>query len=500
MLNCLLNYTFFAFCLFKYKLHLKMKLYFYFKRVLLSFLITGGLYLSSCEKEPLLEDPTVKLVFSTDTVLFDTIFTTIGSVTRHFKVFNPYNKSILISSVSLSGDTGSPYRINVDGMPGRSFSDLKLRGGDSIYVFVETTIDPVGGDLPMVVEDSVVFVTNGNIQDVKLVAWGQDVNVINGEIFNTGTLTAGKPYLVYNSMMVDTGQVLSLEPGVRMHFHRDSRLFVAGTILAEGSPEHPVTFEGARTESAYRDIPGQWEGIWLMPGSSGNRFVHSRIRNAFNGIIADTVASPGSITLYLANSRIENMTSAGLYARGTTVYSYNTVISNCGFHNVALTIGGDYTFYHCTFANYWNFSTRTSSSLVIVNYYTDINDNINLRPVKALFGNTIIHGSRGQELEFFVHPDAGFDVEFNHSLVRVQSSYSEIFDGIFNNCIFEKDPGFIDPTRFNFRLSDDSPAIDAGDPLIGIIHPFDFDGKSRTDDIAPDIGAFEWVEEPDEEN
>ena len=477
-----------------------MRLHFYFSRILLTVLLTGGLFGISCEKEPMLEDPSGKLVFSTDTVLFDTIFTTIGSATRHFKVFNPYKKTILISSIRLSGDTGSPYRMNVDGLPGRAFSDIKLRGGDSIYVFVETTIDPVGGDLPMVVEDSVVFVTNGNTQDVKLVAWGQDVNVINGEIFNTGTLKAGKPYLVYNSMLVDTGQVLSLEPGVRMHFHRDSRLFVAGTILAEGSREHPVIFEGARTESPYRNIPGQWEGVWLMPGSSGNRFVHSRIRNAFNGIIADTLGSSESPTLYLANSRIENMTYAGLYARGTVVYSYNTVISNCGYHTVALTIGGDYTFYHCTFANYWNFSSRTTSSVVIANYYTDIYDNINLRPVKALFGNTIIYGSRSQEAEFFIHPDAGFDVEFRHSLIGVNNSFSGTYPGIFNNCIFEKAPGFIAPSEFNFRLDKDSPAIDAGDPDIGAIHPLDFDGKNRTGDNAPDIGVFEWEQEPEEEN
>ncbi len=449
----------------------------------------------SCEKEPLLEDPAASLVFSTDTLLFDTVFTTIGSSTRHFKVYNPYRENLKISSIRLSGSTSSPYRINVDGVSGREFTDILLRGGDSLYVFVETTIDPVNGNHPVIVSDSVVFVTNGNEQDVKLVAWGQNVTVIRDEIMDSRTLSAERPYLVYGYLVVDTNQVLTLEPGVRMHFSQNSRLYVAGSVIAEGTSEDPVVLEGARTESSYRNIPGQWEGIWLLPGSGESRFVHAKIRNAVNGILADTVAFAGNTTLYLANSRIENMTYAGIIGRGTTIYSYNTVIANCGHYLAALTIGGDYTFYHCTFANYWRYSSRRTPSLVIGNYYIDIFGNVQLRPVKAVFGNTIIHGANSQEMDFAIHPDGVFDVVFDHCLVAVQPGFVSDFSELFSNCVTGEEPGFAGVEEYNFRLIEGSPAIDAGSPEAGALHPFDFDGNSRIDDKAPDIGAFEWYPE-----
>lgn len=459
-------------------------------KLLTVILIFGTFMFVSCEKEILIDDPHAKLVFSADTVLFDTIFTTIGSSTRHFKVLNPYDNILEISSIRLSGSPESPYRINVDGISGNTFNNILLPGGDSIYIFVEATIDPVDGDLPMVIEDSVVFVTNGNMQVVKLVAWGQDVNILEGRVFETETLIAGKPYLVYDYLLVDSGQVLNIEPGVRIHFHRNSGLYVSGSINAAGTCDDPVVFEGARTESSYRNIPGQWEGIWLMPGSSGNRLVNARVRNAVNGILADTVGSSASTTLYLSNSRIENMTHAGIFARGAVVYADNSVIANCGFHSVALTSGGDYTFNHCTIANYWNLSSRQTPSVIIENYYTDIAGKIQLRPVKALFGNSIIYGSRGSEVGLSVNPEANFEVSFNHCLVSVETNLHAFLS--FNNSILDLPPDFIDPLGFNYRLSGTSPAIDTGDPDIGYLYPFDHEGKIRPYGDGPDMGAFEW--------
>ena len=441
------------------------------------------LFCVSCEKTDVTVDFAPELVFSSDTILFDTIFTDIGSATRHFKVFNPHDKAIEINNISLSGNGSSAYRINVDGIPGIEFNNILLRAGDSLYVFIEATIDPLDVDSPMIVEDSIVFSTNGNIQDVKLIAWGQDAIILDAVTFKTATLTAGRPYLVYNSMRVDTGQVLHIDPGVRLHFHRDSRLYVSGSIVAEGTYEHPVIFEGSRTESSYRNIPGQWEGIWLMPGSSGNRFVNARIKNAVNGIVVDSVAGDGNTVLYLANSRIENMTFAGLYARGTSVHSYNTVIAVCGHYTVRLTEGGDYSFYHCTFANFWNYTTRRTPSVIIDNYQGN--------PLTARFGNSIVHGSQTREIEFSRIPDAVFDVVFDHCLIPVQNDNE--FTEFFQNCINDSVPGFVDVAGFNFRLEESSPAVNAGNYSTGVLFPVDYEGNSRITDSAPDIGAFEWV-------
>lgn len=59
------------------------------------------------------------------------------------------------------------------------------------------------------------------------------------------------------------------------------------------------------------------------------------------------------------------------------------------------------------------------------------------------------------------------------------------------NNIFDLDPLFADPTRGNFNLTTESPAIDSGDPTILTGFEFDgnFDGMPRID-----IGAIEFIQ------
>lgn len=47
--------------------------------------------------ESFYERPDALVEFSRDTVRFDTVFTTVGSATRSFKIKNPFNDRLLIS-------------------------------------------------------------------------------------------------------------------------------------------------------------------------------------------------------------------------------------------------------------------------------------------------------------------------------------------------------------------------------------------------------------------
>ncbi|MDP4586890.1 MAG: hypothetical protein NWS86_01825, partial [Flavobacteriales bacterium] len=80
-------------------------------------------FFSSCKKDEVTTDPNALLNFSADTVLFDTVFSTIGSTTQLLKVYNQNDQAISISNIQLEGGNNSMYRINVDGTPGVSFSD-----------------------------------------------------------------------------------------------------------------------------------------------------------------------------------------------------------------------------------------------------------------------------------------------------------------------------------------------------------------------------------------
>lgn len=452
-------------------------------------------FIISCEKEEFNTSVDANLVFSRDTILFDTVFTTIGSSTQRFTVKNPYNKNLKISSIFLAGGEDSPYRINIDGFPGTRLDDAELRKKDSLYIFVEVTIDPLNADLPMVVKDSIIFQFNGTQQDVNLISYGQDVNLINGEIITTETWNSPKPYLIYNSMLIDSLHTLTIEAGTKLYFHKGSRLYVAGTIIAEGASELPIIFQGDRLEDDYEDIPGQWDGIWLMAGSKDNIFDYTEIKNAIIGIQVDTLASTSKPTLLLSNSKIENMTSAGIFAQGSTIEAYNNLIANCGQYAIALTIGGSYEFYHCTIGNYWGYSTRTTPSVLLNNYYIDVYENTQIRDIdKALFGNCIIYGNKESELYIDKHEDGILDFKFDHTLIKVDDEFSTADPLNFENIIINENPNFIDPFNNNFELDTLSIAKDKGKIEYGIQFPYDLNQQNRNSDDAPDLGAFERIE------
>ena len=115
------------------------------------------------------------LTFSTDTVAFDTVITLQGSATKQFLVYNRGNKQLNISSIRMAGEGEGHFFLNVDGQKGTEFHDVEVRGGDSIFVFVEGYFDEDTQDEPVEISDRILFETNGVTQHVTVTAWAQDV-------------------------------------------------------------------------------------------------------------------------------------------------------------------------------------------------------------------------------------------------------------------------------------------------------------------------------------
>ena len=449
--------------------------------------------MSGCQKENYLRDANVKLEFSVDTLLFDTVFTTIGTVTREFKVYNKYNQDLLISSISLAGGQNSVFRINVDGRQGPSIPDIQLAANDSLYIFIEATIDPLNTNNPMVVQDSVLFDVNGNFQDIDLVAWGQDVHLINGEILSTGSWINDKPYLVYNSMLVDTLETLTLEPGVRVYLHKASTIYISGTLKVLGTLDEPVIFSGDRLDKLYKDIPGQWGGFYFLNGSKQNEIHNTRILNGTSGIHLGNLYSPDlPPDIKLINVSIEHMTFSGVSSIGATIYAENCLVADCGFYLAALTAGGSYEFNQCTFANYWGWSGRNTPSLLLTNYY-NFNDTFFTGDlIRANFGNCIVYGSKDNEIELSNFPAAGvFKYFFDHCLVKVDTSINISDTSYFREPFVNQSPGFISAFEYNFELDTLAYAQDKGSVVVATMVPMDFLGHDRLEDGNPDLGAYE---------
>jgi hypothetical protein len=470
------------------------------------FLLLAGIlvFIFSCRKDKEITDPTAKPGFSDDTVMFDTVFTTIGSTTKQLKVYNPFNKSLKISSIYLAGGQASNFRININGQETLSATNIIIRPKDSLYIFITVRVDPNNSYTPFVISDSIVFETNGNIQDVNLVAWGQNAYYHTPDHFYANfpaysiidcnsTWTNDKPHVIYGYAVVDSACSLTMQPGTRVYMHNNSVLWVYkdGTLKINGSLADPVKIQGDRLESSYADLPGQWGKIWLSKESKNNVIDYAIIKNGTIGIQVDTLGNSANPTLTLTNTKILNMSGAGIYAQNSKIVANNTVVANCAQYAVALTLGGDYDFRHCTFANYWTYGTRQTPLLLLNNYYEDVYGTTHVYALtNAYFANCIVYGSNDNEIGFDKNSLGPFLFKFDYSLLKIDPAVNTTDINFFEGIIKNSDPTFIDVTLNDYQLQAISPARNAGKLLIPPI-PYDIINHYRLFD-TPDMGAYEY--------
>lgn len=473
------------------------------------FIVLAVIGAASCRKDDILTDSSAKLEFSEDTVIFDTVFTSLGSTTRQLKIYNRNNRPLNISSVRLAGGTASSYRLNLDGIPGKSFSNVEIPGKDSLYLFVEVTVDPNNSLTPYLLQDSVVFETNGNVQDVDLVAFGQNArfivadkaiqagnSIINYALLDTSlnaTITWDNtlPYVIYGGYaVVDSSQTLIIQPGTKVYFANNSGLWVYryGTIKVQGTMNDKVVFKGVRLEEYYQDVPGQWDRIWINEGSSDNSIEYAEIYNGFIGLQTECLLDTNPPhKLALRNTIIQNMSGFGMLARYYNIDASNNVIARCGQYGVALSQGGNYDFRFCTIANFWNNGQRNTPTVYLSDYGIDENnDPVHFPLNTANFYNCILWGNNDEELEL----DFEFSTTshaFRNVLLKTELNTSS---SNFSGMIINQNPAFVDYSEDDYQLQSTSPAKDAADAFyIDSFTGSDIKGVSRVAD--PDIGAYE---------
>lgn len=443
-----------------------------------------------CRKDQWATDTSQNVTFSADTVLFDTVFTTIGSVTLPLKVYNPHTASISLSDITLMGGAESAYRLAVDGFNGTQFEDVEIGPEDSLWVFIEVTIDPNNVSSPLIEEDSIRFVTNGNVEYVNLVAWGRDACFHGG----LGVLTVlecdevwnpDKPHVLYGIVAVDEECSLTINAGTQVYCHSGSGLYIyRGNLDINGTLGNEVVFQGDRLEAEYQDLPGQWGiqlqvefetgfgveqatinrgGIWLFE-TEDCEIDYAILKNGIIGLQADTTGTLSGESLVMNNSVITNMSAIGLFAQGAHVTGKNCLFSNCGQNTAALTIGGQYDFNHCTFANYWTASNRQAPTFYLNNYYVDIDNNVQVRPLTgASFTNCFMYGNNASLTDFneFVYDFADSGPEpvysFNDCYVDTDLDIADNFPYFLNMGQGAGEPPFLAPFDGNFDFSGSVP-------------------------------------------
>jgi hypothetical protein len=479
--------------------------------------------LISCDPEvEFVSGDSVDLAFSVDTLRFDTVFVELGSATRSFKVYNRSNNPVRIDQIAVRGTTGVAFRFNADGFQGGEVTQAVIWPEDSIYVFVEVTVDPTQPEeiSPFIAEDQLVFSTGDREQIVYLEAFGQNANYFPSR-FNQGvgvrfTCNNGTevwdselPYVLYGEIQFDSC-ALEVAAGTRIYVHggiaRNERrgifndgflVFLKdGSLRIRGTVAEPVIISTDRLEPAFQDEPGQWLGIVLGPESKGNLIENARIYHGIFGIYADSLAE-----LELKNTEIAFTAGSGIAAFGARVRAENCLFHNNGTNDIQFIDGGELEMDFCTISSF----NRDGAALALQNFqcYDDACDLFSVNPIRATLRNCILAGSGRDEILF---SDAAerqepslFRVDLQNCAVRVDNLltafdglYSDFFSAYCTDCFTLElnDPLFLDRTEYDFSLDTMSVARDQGIPLPNI--RTDLLGRDRQD--PPDLGALEFIE------
>ncbi len=454
-------------------------------------LLIPGLFLLllslSCSPEREEMDPGYigGLVFSGDTIFFDTLFTSVGSTTKRLKVYNPNEKALLINKIYLGAMTASPYTITVNGIEGKIIEGQRILGKDSLLILIQVRINPEDQDLPFLVTDSIIFETNEILQNVQLVSWGQDAEFLGNEVLPCNTIwNAGRPYVLFQSVLVDTLCSLEIQAGTRIYASFDAFLYVKGTLNVRGDSIHRVIFRNERREPVYENVPGQWGGIVFLEGSHDNRIAYTNIKNAQYGIRLGTPDNDTIPDLIIKNTKIENMSHSGMLSFTSDLLAVNTLVSNCKYFTSGNIAGGNYRYVHCTFVNYGQ-SFFTETPAFVASNYLRLDDGSTIsEPLRVSLINTIVYGNLDEEVLLNDDGNTLFIMDMSTNLLK--TNLPEMDD---DGNILNEDPEFIDIWEFNYKLDSLSPAINAGIKT-GVL--VDLDGTKR--DSLPDIGAYERIE------
>ena len=484
-----------------------------------------SLSLFACvQEDEFITDSNAMLEFSLDTLTFDTVFTELGSATRFVKVYNPNNKSVLISNIFVEGGPNSSFRLNIDGTPGNETTDVRILPNDSLYIFAEVTVDPDQplSVSPFVIEDRIMFETNGNMQEVLLEAWGQNANYIPSRFsagvpsvlscnFGDVTWDDPKPYVIYGELFIDSCR-LNIPAGTQIYVHggvaenelfggifNDGIIYVlaGGQLNISGTKEEPVVIQGDRLEEGFQDQAGQWNGIVIGRGSKGNVMEYTTVKNSRYSVLVDSVAE-----LTARNSQFYNTSSSALIGFASTIKAENCLVYNNGSTSIFLTLGGNYEFNYCTLASYGVNASALSMENIFC-YDGVLTCQVReILPLRAHFKNSIIFGSRTDEINLFDIAGGSepsfFDVRFENCIVRVEdliadeeSQFNDFLGDECEPCInaTRNDTLFVDPNADDYHLDSLSIAEGMARPIPQII--IDLEGNARDSD-TPDIGCFEY--------
>ena len=462
-------------------------------------LFCSMLIVGCTDDESFTTNPSACLTFTSDTINFDTVFATIPTATRTFWVHNKENDGIRLTSVRLANGNQRGFRVNVDGTylgasSGFQVSDLEIRKGDSIRVFVELTSPTLTAEMTDLEDDIIFQQESGVEQRVKLLATAWQATILNNHHLTTDeTLSSERPIIIRGGLTVDAGCTLTLTAGTRLYFYSDAGLHVYGKLVSEGTPDHNVVLRGDRLDRMFPYLPydgvsGQWRGVHIYEGSYDNVIKYTDIHSTMDGIVIES-NDPTQRSLTMQMSTVHNCQGHGVKSVNANVVIDNSQLTNTLGDCLHVT-GGTVSVNNSTLAQFYPFDSARGFALYFDN--TTALSILCRNSIVTGYAADVLQGTRSSE-EF------AFDYRFENCQLRTpqpEESYAEHFvDVVYEEVEKEGRASFvlidIDSLRYNFQLSDTALAIDAGNTATAL----QIDRLGVLRDEHPDLGCFERKKE-----
>jgi len=438
------------------------------------------------EEEIITDNPGFSLHFSEDTISFDTVFVSLGSITKRLTVTNPNKNAINLSKIYVGKGVQSEFEITVAGIEQNEVYNQIILGNDSLLILVKVTINPNQENLPFVVKDSIIFLYNDKIQDIKLRSWGQNARFLGDSILTENQIwTSEIPYFLTASILVDSLKTLTILEGARIYLSPNAAVFVQGTLHVKGSMDDRVLFRNERLEERYENVPGQWGGIYFLEGSKSNVIDFTDIRNAQYGLRIGTPDNDTIPDVVIRNTRIENTSLGGIVAFTSDLLMENTLVNSSTGFILANLAGGNYYYNHCTMANYASIFYRQDPSVAFSNILVLDDNSLIDEIINVTFNNSIIWGDFDEEIIINDEGESNFLITNSNSIFKTSLT---IFEG--DNTFLNRNTDFMkfaDIESYDYTPDSLSPAIDNALTSDFIIDLF---GQPR--DSLPDIGAIEF--------
>ena len=451
--------------------------------------ISVGLFLISCKKDAYIGGNAF-LEVSSDSVFFDTVFASTGSVTKQIRVINNNDQKLLISDITLMGGKNSTFILNINGSPGPSASNLTLDANDSIYLFISVYINPSVQPQAFILQDSIRIRYNGEQTFIQLSAWGQNAHFLNNETTEGNVSWSNDlPYVISGGLRVDSNSILTILAGCRIYFHANAPMLVDGTLRVMGgaADSQRVYFNDDRLDEPY----ASWPGIYFRNTSVNNELQYAVLRNGDQTLVVESPSLNASPKLILNQCIIDNSLDVGIMGIQSSINATNCLISNCG-QNIVIAAGGTYQFIQCTVASFSNPVLQHLQPVLTVSNSGTVGSQLLTGDLQAIFSNCIFWGDTStnvpDEAQVSREGNTVFQVLFDHVILK-QQYYPDNIDSI--ALLLNTDPLFLQIDNqqrlYDFHLQAGSPAVGQGkDDGIGV----DLDGNLRPVGNQ-DLGCYE---------